>query len=284
MIAMLDRNLSKFGWLLGFAVVMQPLSALLLPLFLAVTPAGQRLLLLVRSSLLSIVLVAIAAAGDATDTFRSVVQQPAFPATNHDTPWLALAPRLRVATERVGQAVSLARQHGRFVVHSAPGHLVRPDVVSGGLGRTIYLVVAVLVGLYVWRRPQTPERLLWLSATILAARCGFEAVMCPYYLAPPLFLALVMAARCGWRKFIPATVIALEVSLFAYSDFGPWVWWLTVVTALGAVLAMGFPRKVAVPTPSQVDSSAAMFSDGDGVFEESQATEAAESTREPALL
>jgi hypothetical protein len=280
MIAMLDRKWSRFGWLLGFAVVMQPLSALLLPLFVAASPTGQRLMLLVRSSILSIVLIGVAAAGDASDTFRAVVQQPAFPSTNHATPWLALVPRIPAATERVGQAISFARQNGRIVVHSAPGYIIRPDVVAGGLGRTVYLLGAVLLGLFVWRRPQTPERLLWLAAAVLAARCAFEAVMCPYYLTPPLILALVVVGRRGWRALVPATILALEISLFAYSNFSPWLWWIPVVTCLGLILALGFPREVAASV-SEVEAENDRSEDG--LCDEHE-TRIENSDREPVLL
>ncbi len=42
MISMLNRKWAAFGWLLGFGIVMQPLVALMLPLFIAATPRGQR--------------------------------------------------------------------------------------------------------------------------------------------------------------------------------------------------------------------------------------------------
>ena len=73
--------------------------------------------------------------------------------------------------------------------------------MAAGPGRTVYLVLAVLAGLYVWRRPQDPVRLLWLAGVVLGARCYFEAVMTPYYLTPPLILLLVLAARRGRGRF-----------------------------------------------------------------------------------
>ena len=92
--AMLDRRWSAMGWLLGFGIVMQPLVALLLPLLIAATPAGQRALLTARSTVLSIILVGLAFIGDPADTFRSLVDQPTPPSVNHATPWAAIAPRL----------------------------------------------------------------------------------------------------------------------------------------------------------------------------------------------
>ncbi len=114
-------------------------------------------------------------------------------------------------------------------------------IVAAGPGRTLYLIVAVLAGLFVWRRPQAPLRLLWLAAAILAARCFFEAVMCPYYLAPPLFLALVLVARTDRPRFCGAVAIAIATSVYAYLHFRPWVWWVPVIAGLSAVLAIGYP-------------------------------------------
>jgi hypothetical protein len=60
MVAMLDRRWVAMGWLLGFGIVMQPLVALTLPLFLGSAPQGKRLMLLVRSVAISAVLVTVA--------------------------------------------------------------------------------------------------------------------------------------------------------------------------------------------------------------------------------
>ena len=41
MIAMLDGKWKKMGWLFGLGIVMQPLVALLLPLFIGATPGDN---------------------------------------------------------------------------------------------------------------------------------------------------------------------------------------------------------------------------------------------------
>jgi hypothetical protein len=261
LIAMLDRKWSKCGWLLGFGIVMQPLVALMLPLMIGASPVGHRIAMAIRSVTLSIVLVGVALLGDAADTYRAVVQQPAFPAGNHPTPWLALAPRLAPVTARMGRASTLVDQRGHLVVESVASQVRNSVVVTGGLGRSLYLVVAVLLGVYVWRRPQSAVRLIWLAAAILAARCFFEAVMCPYYLAPPLFLALLMASRMSGRRFWAAVGLAVGVSVFAYFFLNPWLWWVPVVMGLGAVLALGYPndlKSAADGVGSSSDSSNAL--------------------------
>ncbi len=124
-------------------------------------------------------------------------------------------------------------------------------VVTGGLGRSLYMILAVLVGVYVWRRPQSQMKILWLAAAILSARCFFEAVMCPYYLAPPLFLAMVLVACSNRRRFGAAVMVTAAVSVFAYYHLSPWMWWLPVVAGLAAVLALGYPSAAQIPSLPQ---------------------------------
>ncbi len=116
-----------------------------------------------------------------------------------------------------------------------------PQVVTGGPGRVLYAVVAVLLGWFVARHSQTGVRLLWLAATILAARCMFEAVLCPYYLVPPLLVALVLASQGSGKRFGAAVATAGGVSVVAYFFLEPWVWWLAVTFGLAAVLAIAVP-------------------------------------------
>ena len=91
LLAVLNGRWARGGWLLGLGIAVQPLVALLVPLVVGVTPAGQRLRTLVRSAAISVVLVGVAAAGDLHDTLRAVVEQPTPPSINHATPWVFLA-------------------------------------------------------------------------------------------------------------------------------------------------------------------------------------------------
>jgi hypothetical protein len=105
----------------------------------------------------------------------------------------------------------------------------------------IDVALALALAVFVWRRPQTVVCVLWLAAVVLASRCVFEPVMTPYYLAPPLFLGMIMASRLGTKRFIAAFALALEVTVFAYHHLNPWVWWLPVVASLAGILALGYP-------------------------------------------
>jgi hypothetical protein len=240
LLACLDRKWARCGWLFGVAVAIQPLVALLLPLLVGASPAGQRIRTVVRATLIPAFLLVVAAAGDASDTFRAVVEQPTPPQVNRATPWVALAPVVH-GHHVDGSGTALVKGVGEFVFHTTHLSATHQVEVSGGPGRLVYLALAVVVGFYVWRHPQEPVQLLWLAAAVLSARCMFEAVMTPYYLAPPLILTLVVAAHAGRWRFWSAGIVALATSVFAYFRFSPWMWWLPVVAGSVVVLVLAFP-------------------------------------------
>ncbi|MGP0107331.1 MAG: hypothetical protein ACLPR9_00435 [Acidimicrobiales bacterium] len=243
LIAALNGKWKACGWLFGFALVTQPLVVMILPLVVAISPTGQRVILALRAFALSAVLAGVAFASDAADTFRSLVQQPTPPSINHSTPWVSLAPRVPDVLSGASNNAALTYRAGKFVQDNVHAKAREVILVSGGAGRVIEVILAILVGLYVWRRPQPPDRLIWLAAALLGMRCMFEAVMTPYYLAPPLLLALAIASRQGGKRFWAACVIALEITVFAYHHLSPWAWWLPVVVGMAAVLALGYPNK-----------------------------------------
>ena len=120
-----------------------------------------------------------------------------------------------------------------------------------GTGRSVYLLLAVLLGLYVWRRPQDPVRLLWLAGVVLAARCWFEAVMTPYYVAP----SIVLTPRAGVPhrracRFAGSISVALGVSWFAYWRFVAWVWWPPIVVGLMVLVGLAHPDPAALRSGS----------------------------------
>lgn len=241
LVAGLNGKWKACGWLFGFALVTQPFVVMMLPLVVAASPVGQRAWTVLRAVALSAVLVAVALASNAANAYRSLVQQPTPPSVNHATPWASLAPHVPSVATVAGNYASLTVRSGKFVAQTAYSDPRATVLVSGGAGRAIEGVLIVIIGLYVWRRPQPADRLIWLAAACLGMRCLFEAVMTPYYLAAPLILALAIASRQGRKRFWPACAISLEVSVFAYHFLSPWVWWLPVVAGTAAVLALGYP-------------------------------------------
>ena len=240
-----NRKWSRCGWLFSCAIVIQPLVALLLPVIIAVSPAGQRLRTLGRSAVLPIFLLGVAFAGNAAGTWKAVVTQPTPPIVNHATPWVALAPV--VGSVKLGAhqlSTTIVSASGRFAFHAVHAEHVRGATgieVSGGPGRFVYVAFALAAGLFVWRRPQPTVRLFWIAALVLGGRCLFEAVMTPYYLAPPLILAIVVASRSPGLRFWCASTVAFATSVFAYLSFSPWIWWPPVVAGSAVVLALAFP-------------------------------------------
>jgi hypothetical protein len=241
LLAMYQAKWKLSGWLMGFGIVMQPLVGLLLPLMVAAYASGRRMPFFLRSVAISFLMLGVAFLGNGMATYQAVVQQPTSPLVNHATPWLALAPTVARVQTQGSQVTTLGEDHGRLTLKTRAAHPSQARLVSGGLGRSLYLVSALLLGLYVWKRPQDMVRLVWLCAVILAARCFFEAVMCPYYLAPPLFLGLIMSSRRHGRHFWMATIIALGITVYAYFRLSPWVWWTPIIAGLAVVLALGYP-------------------------------------------
>jgi len=148
--------------------------------------------------------------------------QPAVPAPNHATPWLALAPHLG---------------HGQFV--------------SGGLGRLVNAAVAVLAGLVAHRWRRDLWRVVWLIAVVLAARSVFEAVMVPYYVMPGLALALV-AARASGTRFIATILAGSGLTVMAFTHHGSWQYWLGVSALTVLSLAVAWPRRSAADADDQL--------------------------------
>jgi hypothetical protein len=249
LIAMFDGRWTKCGWLLGCGIVVQPLVGLLLPLVVAVSPPGKRIVLAIRAAAISAFLLAIAFIGNPSGTYRQVVKQPTPPAVNHPTPWLVLAPRL-------GTLVSAPNHVERslIAVHHVFGWTTTSirgaQQVAAGPGRSIDLALAIAVGMFAfWKRPLSISTTLWLAALVLCSRCFFEAVMTPYYLAPPLILAVAVAAQRSGVRLAAASATALAITVYSYFRFSPWVWWLPIVAAMGVLLALGYPGK-SHPEPS----------------------------------
>ena len=244
MIAVLDGSWSVAGWLFGFGIAFQPLVALLLPLFIAATPKGLRLWLALRASVLSVLLVGAALLTAPSATMRTILDQPTPPHLNHPTPWVAVAPRVNPVmafADHVSRAATVIAFVGHSVIVPAT-EIPKPVVyVAGGAGRLIDVVLVIAIGVFVFRRPQSPMRLLWLAAVVLASRCFFEPVMTPYYLAPPLILCLVMASRQPPKRFWACVALELEVTVFSYYHLGPWSWWLPVVASMSGILFLSHP-------------------------------------------
>lgn len=229
------------GWFIAAGVLVQPLVGLLLPVLLVVTPARRRLGFVVRAVVPSALLSGLAFLGDPSGVVRGLAQQTTQIAPNHATPWLVFAPVVGPGPGSSSVVPRVVFLHGHFVHVAA--RVFSVVQVSGGLVRTAALVFAVVLGAFFWRRRPDVVGLVWVCAVALSLRCFFEPVMTPYYLAPPVVVALLAAASASRWRFGFAVLGSFAVAVFAYGRFSPWVWWLPVVGMLAVVLACGYPGR-----------------------------------------
>jgi hypothetical protein len=238
----LARRWRWCGWLFGFGVLFQPLVLLMLPVLLATAPSRRWLKMIAQGATPSLTLLAIPLVQSWKATSHSLFVQPNFPAIDHPTPWISLAPVLAPAHRQVTKVSGAIRLGGSMKFSN--GMLTRTfgEVVAAGPGRVLALVVCVAIGLWVYRAKPDPLGVVWWIAVSLSARCYFESVMDPYYLWPPVALILLAVAsnRSWWR--IGVTLAAISAaSVYSYRYTGPWEWWLPVVGLLSIALALSRP-------------------------------------------
>jgi hypothetical protein len=222
-LALSEARATRAAWLAGAAIAVQPLVLLALPVLLAVIEPRRIAGFLTRAAAPAVVLLGAAAAANWQATYLAVTRQPNWPAVDHPTPWLPLAP------------------------HMAGG------AVAGGPARALAILVACGCAVVAGRRLRaarhaprwsraTLEELLWWTAVALALRCVFEPVMVPYYLWPGLAVALIVSART-WQRLIWASAFATAVTVGSQSGWrSPWGWWGCMIAGLAlTLLCAGLP-------------------------------------------
>jgi len=207
----------RSGWLMGAAVATQPLVLLTLPVILMAIQPRRRAGFLVRAAAPGALLLAAAAAANWPATIYAVTVQPNWPAIDHPTPWIALAPYL-----------------GHGAVAATPARLLAILAACGcalAAGRR-WRAARTAAG---WS-PDMLAQVLWWAAAALAIRAVFESVMVAYYLWPALAVVLITASR-SWLRLV-ATSVATAVLTFVsqVSGRGPWIWWASMVAGLGLTL------------------------------------------------
>ncbi len=226
---------ARAGWLIGAAMVVQPLVLLALPVIAVAVlwpdgvPAGwfpedglatglsRTAGFVMRAGLPSAVAVAVAAAANWHATVTAVTSQPNYPVIDHPTPWTSLSPHLSNGDVAGGPGRLLAIV---FACGCAVGyaHRRRPEPGACGL-----------------RPPEDTELLWWVAAT-LAIRCLFESVMVAYYVWPSLAVALLVAAD-RWGRLIPTGIAAAAVTFTSQASWrNPWGWWSLIVVGLALTL------------------------------------------------
>jgi hypothetical protein len=222
-LALADSKGARSAWLAGAAVAVQPLVLLAFPLLAAVVEPRRLPGYIARAVVPGALLLAAAAAANWTATVHAVTSQPNYPAIDHPTPWIYLAPHLTEGQVAAGPARILA--------------------IAAAVGCALVVVRR-------WRRarPAAPwsrealTELLWWTAVTLAIRSAFEPVMVAYYLWPPLAVALAGAAR-DWSRLLPAGATAVGLTFFSQVQWhDPWSWWTPMVAGLALTLYFARPR------------------------------------------
>lgn len=211
------------GWLLGAALSIQPVAVLALPIALGL--AGRKLAvpLLARSALLPSLLLGLELIGDFHSTIRAFSVQPNYPSVDWPTPWMALAPRLSA------------------------------NAVAAGPGRAVAVALAAVVGLWVGigpaRRAGGARWIAWAAGVAFALRCGFEAVMVPYYVMPAVVCFVVAAAVAGRARLVGTAAIGSFLTIYTLLHFSPWPWYSEVMLSLGLMAWWSRPGNRAPAKP-----------------------------------
>jgi hypothetical protein len=222
MLALSDRRPARAAWLTGAAIAVQPLVLLALPIMLVLLEPRRLAGFLARAAAPAVVLLGAAAAANWSATYNAVARQPNWPAIDHPTPWLPLAPHLAGGAVAGGPARALA-------IAAACGCAL----VAGRRVRAARHAAR-------WSRATLSE-LLWWTAVALALRSVFEPVMVAYYLWPGLAVALIAATR-NWPRLIATSAVAAAVSFGSQSSWrSPWGWWGFMVLGLALTLLFAYP-------------------------------------------
>ena len=246
--AALDGRLTATGWLAGAAVAVQPLVVLALPVIVLLLPPRKWGALGLRIALPSVVLLAIPLLANFGPTWSAITVQPNFPSIDHPTPWIAFARHLKPIA---AHHVPVVRRVGdRFV--STTKRVAEQSVVAAGPLRSVAVVTAGLTAVVTWWKKRAwfaqPVNAIWLVALAFALRIFFEPVMDPYYMWPPLAIAVVLAAaKRSPSRLAVVGVLSIALSAFAYWHVSPWIYWTPLVVGLGVILVATLPTR---PTAS----------------------------------
>jgi hypothetical protein len=243
LVAAMKSRWRAVGWLCGIALVMQPLVVLMLPIIIALAPRREWPKFALRGALPTVALVSIPLVQSWQQTTTALFKQPNYPAIDHPTPWLALAPVLSknhpILVRHFGERTL---PNGAFHFTTSIVHTVMGETVAAGPGRLIAIVLSILIGFYVSRQRPTREQVVWLCCLALSLRCVFEAVMNPYYLWPPLAIAFVLVVRSRWRFGLALGASSL-LMWWSYRHLGQWTWWVPVVVLLALVVMAAAPKR-----------------------------------------
>lgn len=173
------------GATLAVAILIQTWTGLLLPVFVAMLPAGRRLRGLLDAAVLPACVGLSLLALDWSNAAADLLGQP-MPARGQHLLWWDVA------------------RHVRVIDHGQP-----LTVVAGSSSRIGAVLVVVALAAAVWRRRRISTQLvLIVCAAALLARGLFETEVWSFYLLPGVSLMAMAAARCQDRRTRRAVTVA----------------------------------------------------------------------------
>jgi hypothetical protein len=236
-----DRKWLHSASFFALAVIFQPLVLLILPIALAYVPFKKWPAFAVVTAIPTVLLLIPPLVQEWSPTIYAIFKQPNYPTIDHATPWLALAPVLTRSRWAYAFTIHYSKHAHKYIW--GPVRVFAGETVAAGPGRTIALVLACLVGVWVARRKPPLVEVIWWAAFALALRCVFESVMDPYYLAPALVLVIVVAFSLGkFRLILILAAVAICVKT-SYWHVGEWKYYLFVIGSLLAALALSWPHQ-----------------------------------------
>jgi hypothetical protein len=242
LLAAYDRRWLHSAAFFALAVVFQPLILLIVPIALSYVPAKKWPAFGTVMAIPTAALLIPPLIQEWGPTTYAIFKQPNFPRVDHPTPWMSLAPVLTRARWATGLTIHYSPEKHKYVYGPVRGFI--GETVSAGPGRTIAIVLACLVGVWVAHRKPPLAEVVWWAAFSLALRCVFESVMDPYYVVPSLVLVVVLALTVGKIRFLLTLAAAAVCTKTSYWHTGEWRYYLFVTVSLLAALAFSWPGRL----------------------------------------
>jgi len=211
-----EQRWSRFGWLVGAAIAFQPFVLLALPPLLL--GAGWKRLpgLVVRILAPTLLLLILPLMMNWQVTISALTNQATYPSLNRPTPWLHFAPTLG---------------------HSGYVGLTAVTATGDGPARLLAIFSCLILGILFRQVLNDLSMLIAVIALGLSLWCAFETVIAPYYVWPPIAVALISISTLRRSQCLLVVAFALVADIASNAKLHTeWVWWV-IVAALAALLA-----------------------------------------------
>jgi len=245
LMAAFDQSWFRIGLYFGLAIVIQPLTLLVLPIALAYVPIARWPVLAGEIALPSFSLLLPPLIQEWGPTTYILLKQPNFPLRNHPTPWMSLSPIVKPGHFAVlNFAKSVALPNGKHVLTEVARRANIAPVVGSGPGRIVSVIAACIIGFIVAKRRPPAAQVLWLTALALSLRCIFEPVMVPYYLLPGLAVVMIVSSQANQVRMIVTIMFAIACAFLSFHYQSPWAYYLTMSGTVGLALFFAKPSKL----------------------------------------